>query len=175
MAQASLAPSELREERGQNGQSALHYSLTAQLPSHQGFRWPGLHLVCWLCLTNTNFQYDMRGESRRKPCLYLFWGDFSYLLLERGREGETKEKERERNINVWLPLKQPLLGTQPAAQAHNPVLTGKQSSHLLLCRTAVNLLSHTSQDESHAFRLDTCMQCEPPCASRYSNSKDDRP
>ena len=29
------------------------------------------------------------------------------------REGERKEKERERNINVWLPLVRPLLGTWP--------------------------------------------------------------
>ena len=33
---------------------------------------------------------------------------FIYLFLERGEE---KEKERERNINVWLPLVCPLLGT----------------------------------------------------------------
>ena len=34
--------------------------------------------------------------------------DFIYLFLERG---EGREKERERNINVWLPLAWPLLGT----------------------------------------------------------------
>ena len=32
------------------------------------------------------------------------------LFLERG---EGRRKERERNINVWLPLKHPLLGTWP--------------------------------------------------------------
>ena len=37
-----------------------------------------------------------------------------YLFLERGEEGE---KERERNINVWLPFMHPLLGTWPATQA----------------------------------------------------------
>ena len=37
-----------------------------------------------------------------------------YLFLERW---ERKEKERERNINVWLPLTHPLLGTWPATQA----------------------------------------------------------
>ena len=36
------------------------------------------------------------------------------LFLERG---EGKEKERERNINVWLPLVCPLLGTWPATEA----------------------------------------------------------
>ena len=34
--------------------------------------------------------------------------DFIYLFLERG---EGREKERERNVNVWLSLMSPLLGT----------------------------------------------------------------
>ena len=33
-----------------------------------------------------------------------------YLFFERG---ERTEKERERNITVWLPLARPLLGTGP--------------------------------------------------------------
>ena len=33
--------------------------------------------------------------------LSLFFKDFIYLFLERE---EGREKERERNINVWLPL-----------------------------------------------------------------------
>ena len=40
-----------------------------------------------------------------------------YLFLERG---EGKEKERERNINVWLPLMHPKLGTWPATQGMCP-------------------------------------------------------
>ena len=40
--------------------------------------------------------------------------DFNYVLLERGEGG--RKKERERNINVWLPLVHPLLGTWPAIQ-----------------------------------------------------------
>ena len=40
--------------------------------------------------------------------------DFMYLFLERG---EGREKERERNINVWLPFMRPLLGPWPATQA----------------------------------------------------------
>ena len=35
--------------------------------------------------------------------------DFIYLFLEKGRE-----EERERNINVWLLIEHPLLGTWPA-------------------------------------------------------------
>ena len=37
-----------------------------------------------------------------------------YLFLERG---EGREKERERNSNVWLPLTSPQLGIWPATQA----------------------------------------------------------
>ena len=44
----------------------------------------------------------------------LFLKDFIYLFLERG---EGRDEERERNINVWLPLTCPLLGTWPATQA----------------------------------------------------------
>ena len=36
------------------------------------------------------------------------------LFLDRG---EVREKERKRNINVWLPLMSPPLGTWPATQA----------------------------------------------------------
>ena len=43
-----------------------------------------------------------------------FFKGFIYLLLD---TGEGSEKERERNINVWLPLVCPPLGTWPAAQA----------------------------------------------------------
>ena len=43
--------------------------------------------------------------------LRFFKKYFIYLLLERR---EWREKERERNINVWLPLVHPLLGTRPA-------------------------------------------------------------
>ena len=39
---------------------------------------------------------------------------FIHFFLDRGEE---REKERERNINVWLPLMCPLLGTWPATQA----------------------------------------------------------
>ena len=47
-----------------------------------------------------------------KGFIYLFLKGFIYLFLERG---EGKEKERERNIHVWLPL---------MALHWGPVLTG---------------------------------------------------
>ena len=46
--------------------------------------------------------------------MLFFFKDFIYLFLERG---EGSKKETERNINVWLPLMHPLLGTWPATQA----------------------------------------------------------
>ena len=46
------------------------------------------------------------------PSFFLF--ERFYLCIFRERE---REKQRERNINVWLPLERPLLGTWPATQA----------------------------------------------------------
>ena len=43
---------------------------------------------------------------------------YLFILLERG---EGREKERERNIHVWLPLVRPLLGTWPTT--HTCALT----------------------------------------------------
>ena len=62
-------------------------------------------------------------------CVYFsFLRDFMYLVLERG---EGKDKERKRNISVWLPLMHPLLGTWPATQAR--ALTENQTGDPLLC------------------------------------------
>ena len=63
-----------------------------------------------------------------------------YLFLERG---EKRENKRERNINVWLPLVCPLLGTWPATQAC--ALTGNRTSDPLVRRPAFNPLTDTSQ------------------------------
>ena len=62
------------------------------------------------------------------------------LFLDR-RKG--RERERDRNINVWLPLTHPLLGTWPTTQAC--ALTGNQTSDPLVHRPVLNPLSHTSQ------------------------------
>ena len=66
--------------------------------------------------------------------------DFIYLLLDRW---EGREKERERNNNVWLSLTGPLLGAWPATQAC--ALPGNRSSDPLVLRLILNPLSHTSQ------------------------------
>ena len=63
---------------------------------------------------------------------------FIYFQREEGRE-----KQRERNINVWLLLVRPLLGTWPTPQAC--ALTGNRTGNPLVHRLALNPLSHTSQ------------------------------
>ena len=65
---------------------------------------------------------------------------FIYLFLERGK---VKEKERERNITVLLPLMCSLLGTWPATQAC--ALTGNRTSDPLVHRPVLNPLSQASQ------------------------------
>ena len=74
--------------------------------------------------------------------LFYFLKDylFTYLFLERGREGE-----RERIITVWLPLMCPLLGTWSVTQAC--ALTGNLTGDSLVHRLALNPLSHTSQGQ----------------------------
>ena len=56
--------------------------------------------------------------------------------------GEGREKERERNISVWLPLMWPPLRTWPTTQAC--ALTGNQAGDLVLQPT-LNPLSYISQ------------------------------
>ena len=73
------------------------------------------------------------------------------LFLERG---EGREKERERYIDVWLPLTRPLLGTWPTTQAC--ALTGNRTSDLLFHRPALNPLSHTSQGDVTIFKCTIC-------------------
>ena len=55
----------------------------------------------------------------------------------------------EKNINVWLPLEQPLLGTRPATQAC--ALTGNRTGDPLVRRPALSPLSHTSQGQGFSF------------------------
>ena len=66
--------------------------------------------------------------------------DYIYLFLERG---EGREKERERNINAWLPLVRPLLGTWLATQAY--ALDWESNQLPFDLQAGTQTLSHTSQ------------------------------
>ena len=63
-----------------------------------------------------------------------------YLFLDRG---EGREKERERNITVWLPLTCPPLGTWPATQAG--ALDWELNQWPFDSQAGTQPLSHTSQ------------------------------
>ena len=84
-----------------------------------------------------NIELGVQMLSFKVVVLFL---KFYLLFLERGEEWE---KETERNTKVWVPLARPRLGTWPAIQAC--ALTGNQTSDPLVCRLALNPLSHTSQ------------------------------
>ena len=73
-----------------------------------------------------------------KKRISFFLSIYLFIFREMGREGE-----KERNINVWLPLTHPLLGTLLATQAC--VLTGNQTSDPLVCGPVLSPLSHNSQ------------------------------
>ena len=74
--------------------------------------------------------------SEEDDILFFFLRFYLFIFRERGRE-------RERNINVWLSLARPLLGTWPTTQAH--ALTGNQTSDSLVCRPMLNALGYTSK------------------------------
>ena len=76
------------------------------------------------------------------PGIYLFFifKIFIFTYFEREKEGG-----RDGNINVWLPLMRPLLGTWPATQAC--ALTGNRTGDPLICRSAINPLSYSNQGQ----------------------------
>ena len=95
-------------------------------------------LMLWYSFSLTWLIYNT--EKIVSGNFFFLKKDFIYLFLDRG---EGKEKKRERNINVWLLLTCPLLGTWPTTQAY--ALIANQTSDPLVCRPTLNLLSYTSQ------------------------------
>ena len=79
------------------------------------------------------------------PVFHYFLRFYLFIFRKRGR----REKERERNINVWLPLSCPLLGTWPAPQAC--ALTGNWTGDPLVPSPAFNPLSYTSLGHFHTL------------------------
>ena len=74
---------------------------------------------------------------------------YLFIFRERRREGE-----RERNINVCLPLVCPTLGTWLTTQAC--ALIGTQTGNPWVLRLALNPLSHTSQGWRNLFLNPRC-------------------
>ena len=85
-----------------------------------------------------------RGQAKCRVLHIFFFLKILFIFRQRGREGE-----REGNINVWLPLTCPLLGTWPATQAC--ALNGNRTCDPLVCRPTLNPLSHTSLVTSQTF------------------------
>ena len=81
----------------------------------------------------------MEASHSSLVILFVFKILFIYFL----ERGEGREKERERIINVWLPLSHPLLGNQ----ARNPGLCPDWESNQqhFVSQPALNPLSHPSQ------------------------------
>ena len=71
---------------------------------------------------------------------FFFPKDFIYLFLERGEE---REEEREKNMNVWLPLACLLPKTWPTTPAC--AQSGSQTGYTLIHRLALNPLGYTGQ------------------------------
>ena len=83
-------------------------------------------------------------------CMSIMYYFFKILFIYFLERGEGREKERERNINVCLPLESPLLGTWPPTQAC--FLTGNRTSDPLLLSLVLNPLRHTSQGYMLIFK-----------------------
>ena len=88
--------------------------------------------------TDTRKGVDLNSTAEWKQPDVKEWLFKDFIYFSRG---EGKEKKRERDINVWLPLARPLLGTKTTTQAC--VLTGNRTSDSLLCSLVLNSLSHT--------------------------------
>ena len=84
-------------------------------------------------------------------CLHFPFFFKRFYLFIYFQRGEGKEKERQRNINVWLPPDCPPLGAWPATQSCT--LTGNQTSNPLVHRPVLNPLNHTSQGWFFLFIL----------------------
>ena len=117
------------------------------------------HTICGLlCLASFTEHNVLKGHYII-ACFYFLWLNSipfisfkDFILRERGREGE-RETMCERYIDR-LPLARPQLGTWPATQAC--VLTGNQSGDPLVCRPALNPLSHTSQGSVPLLDISFC-------------------
>ena len=88
------------------------------------------HLTCILFSLYIDFfaALSSKGQGFQRSLLNIYFFNFIYFFVQ---TGDGREKEKERNINVWLPLAHP----------H----TGDLACNPLVHRLALNPLSHTSQ------------------------------
>ena len=114
-------------------------------------------------------------------CFGFFFKGFIYLFLERG---EGKEKKRERNINVWLHLVHPLLGTWPATQAWaldwnrtgDLWFTDPRSIHWATPARIINFLKifylFIFREKEREKNINSCQICNPGmCHDQESNQR----
>ena len=85
------------------------------------------HSYCDADNFKTNVAFSDKTDYLQNVFLKIFF-----------REGKGGRKRGKRNINVWLPLEHPILGTWSATQAC--ALTGNRTSSPLVHRLALNPL-----------------------------------
>ena len=71
-------------------------------------------------------QIISQDREHKKKSIFVTFFKKDFLFLEGGKRSEKGREKR--NINVWLPLARPLLGTWPATQAC--ALIGNQTATL---------------------------------------------
>ena len=92
---------------------------------------------------------------------------FIYLFIfrQRGKEGEREGEKHQ----CWLPLTHPHLGALPTTQAF--ALTGNWTHDPLVCRLALNSLSHTSQGSICFLKITSVVLFSNPTAKSSATHK----
>ena len=87
---------------------------------------------------------------------------FIYFL----ERGVGKEKERERNINVWLPLMFPQMGNWPTTQVC--ALTGNPISNHLVYKPMLNPMIYTTQGCTLVFWIHSFTNGHLGCIQHFT-------
>ena len=87
--------------------------------------------------------FSLSGSTSSFGLNFWLWFFKKYLFIYLLFGVEGREKEKARNITVWLPLTHTQLRTWPTTQAC--ALTGNQTGDPLVHRPALIPLNHTSQ------------------------------
>ena len=103
-------------------------------------------MCCWIWFAKILLRVFVYGICSHGTLVYSLFFFFKILFILFLDREEWREKEKERNISVWLPLMHPLLGTWPTTQAC--ALTRNWTSDPLVQRPVLDPLNHTSQGHS---------------------------